>query len=142
MLAGVVKADFIRLWSYLEPVSDAPDGFNVLWFGRGIFYFFADFFDVYGNGSNISDGFHFPDFPEKLFFCKYMVWIFRQKCQKIKFLCGKCLFFSVDVDAAGCLVNFQTTDLNSVIAWDAAGGQPLVTLNVATSSPGLKGFVI
>ena len=90
MLAGVVKADFIRLWSYLEPVSDAPDGFNVLWFGRGIFYFFADFFDVYGNGCNVTDRFHFPNLLKEFFFGVNMVWMFCQKGEEIKLFGGKC----------------------------------------------------
>ena len=101
---------------------------------------------MYGNCGNVSDGFHVPDLPEKFFFGKYVVWIFRQKGKQIKFFCGKVFLFAVYPDSSGRFVNLDAANLNDIVlaALEPTSRSYLAiwAFTLATSSLGLKGLVM
>ena len=74
------------LFLYFKPISDSPDGFDVLWFGCVVFNFLPDFFDMYCDSCDVTDGFHIPDFAEEFIFGVHMVWVACQEGEQIEFL--------------------------------------------------------
>ena len=64
---------------YLEPISHAPDGLNILRLCGIELDFLTNLFDMHSYCGNVSDGIHIPDFPEQFFLRVYMVWILGQK---------------------------------------------------------------
>ena len=111
---------------YFKPVAYTPDGFNILRLGGIVLNFFPYFFDMNGNGSNISNGIHIPDLPEKLFLGIDMIGVFCQEGQKVKFLAREGLFHTVYSDSSCCLVNADAADFNNVIGFGAGTYQPII----------------
>src|SRR5699024_2872226 len=117
-----------------KAVSNSPDGFNILWLGCVVLDLFADFFDMYCNGRNVSDRFHVPDFTEQLILGVYMVWMARQECEEIEFFCCKCFFFSVNPHASCCGVNLQSTDFDDFIFFRVASNQSFISCKMCLDS--------
>ena len=60
---------------YLKPIPHSPDSLNILRLCCIKLDLLSYLFNMHCYSGNISNGFHIPDFGEKLFFCKYMVGI-------------------------------------------------------------------
>ena len=60
---------------YLKPIPHSPDSLNILRLCCIKLNLLSNLFNMHCYSCNISNGFHIPDFGEKLFFCKYMVGI-------------------------------------------------------------------
>ena len=55
---------YINSFLHLKPISHTPNGFNILRLRRIILNLFTNFLDMDGNGCNITDRIHIPNFPE------------------------------------------------------------------------------
>ena len=80
---------------YLKPIPHSPDSLNILRLCCIKLDLLSYLFNMHCYSGNISNGFHIPDFGEKLFFCKYMVGILCQEGKQVEFLGCKGLFFPV-----------------------------------------------
>ena len=100
---------------YLKPIPHSPDSLNILRLCCIKLDLLSYLFNMHCYSGNISNGFHIPDFGEKLFFCKYMVGILCQEGKQVKFLGCKGLFFPIYSHSSCSLVDLKTADLDDLI---------------------------
>ena len=58
---------------HLKPISHTPNGLDVLGLGGVSFNLLTNLLNVYGYGSDITDGIHIPNFAEQFFLGVYVV---------------------------------------------------------------------
>ena len=85
-------------------------------------------------GSNVSHGFHIPDFFKQLVLCKYPVRILRQKYEQIELFCRKLLFLFMNPDPSGRLIDADSADLYNIVLRHAAANQPFISCQMRLDS--------
>ena len=86
------------------------------------------------NRSNVSHGFHIPDFSEKFFFGKYSVRILCKECEQIILLGCKGCLFSVYPYTTCSLVDLDSSDLYNIILLHVGTDQTIVSVHMCLNS--------
>ena len=136
----------ISIALHFESVTDAPDGFDVLGL-RGVhFDFFADLFDVDGDGGDVADRVHFPDFAEEFGLCVDVVRVGCEEVEEVVFLCGKLDLLTVYKNAAGLRFDAEAADFDRTgrrfFLRLSLTAEVLITAEVCLDADAEKGFVM
>ena len=110
----------------LKAVPHAPDRLDVLRLGGVELDLLADLFDVDGDGGDVADRVHVPDFAEELVLGEDMIRVFGEEGEEVELFVRECFLRAVDPDAARGLVDLDAADFDDVIFRPAAADEALV----------------
>ena len=118
---------FFTIVLLFKSIPHTPNCFDILRIRSIKFNLLTNLFNMNGNGRNVTDRIHIPDFTEEFFFRIYMIRIFSKGCKKVKFLCGKLFFLSVNPYSSCGLVNLNPANFNDIIFYGITSDKTFIT---------------